>query len=197
MSSQQQKAIAKPHFGNLIADLKREWSHGEVEMSKLRIVRATRHHLEPTSSLFDQYRQFYNQRSDLVSARGFLKKRMDRRESVLFLALVSGHVVGFAQLYPTFSSLAMKRVWILNDLFVTEGARGRGVATALLKRAKRLAETTKAKGLMLETARTNANAQSLYEKLGWKRNDLFYTYSLDVKSKLDRSNFERRIKTSV
>lgn len=149
-------------------------------MSKLRIIRATTRHLEPIAVLFDRYRQFYSQQSDLASARKFLKKRMDTSESVLFVALISGQAVGFTQLYPSFSSLSMRRIWILNDLFVTEGARGRGVATALLRRSKRLAKATGAKELILETAKTNIKAQSLYKRLGWKRNYNFYTYSLDA-----------------
>lgn len=130
--------------------------------------------------LFDAYRQFYRQPGDLAGAADFLRQRLERNESVVFLALLDGATVGFTQLYPCFSSTSMKRLWILNDLFVVPEARRSGVAKALMERARQLALQTSAEGLALETAVDNHNAQRLYAQLGWVRDEEFFRYSLRV-----------------
>jgi ribosomal protein S18 acetylase RimI-like enzyme len=130
--------------------------------------------------LFDAYRQFYDQPSDLALARAFIGARLERGESTVFLAERDGRPVGFVQLYPVFSSTAARprRLWLLNDLFVAPEARGGGVARALMQRARQLAEETDAVGLELATAHTNTAAQRLYESLGWRRDEKFPRYEL-------------------
>lgn len=130
--------------------------------------------------LFDAYRRFYGRPSDPAAGRRFLLRRSARKESVVFLARSGRAVLGFTQLYPTFSSLTLKRVWILNDLYVVPEGRRRGVAAALMTRALRLARETGAEGLFLETAVGNKAARRLYEKLGWKREREFYRYNFDL-----------------
>lgn len=128
--------------------------------------------------LFDGYRVFYKQASDAAAAQQFLQDRLANDESVIFIARVGDRAVGFTQLYPSFSSVALQRIWILNDLFVAPHARGRGVAEALLRRAAQFAKETQTKRLVLSTATHNIAAQRLYEKLGWQRNTAFYHYEL-------------------
>jgi ribosomal protein S18 acetylase RimI-like enzyme len=132
--------------------------------------------------LFDAYRQFYDLPSDPALARDFIAARLEREESVVFLAERDGRPVGFVQLYPLFSSTAARprRLWLLNDLYVAPEARGSGVARALMKRARRLAEETDAVGLELATAHTNLAAQRLYESLGWRRDEKFPRYELTL-----------------
>ena len=149
-------------------------------MSKVTITKASTEMVEVVVPLFDAYRQFYEQPSDLEGARDFLAERLGRGESVIFLAREGGQCVGFAQLYPSFSSSSMQRIWILNDLFVLASARGHGVGRALLEQSKRLATETGAKELTLETAKNNLKAQRLYEGCGWKRDDVFCKYYLSV-----------------
>lgn len=134
--------------------------------------------------LFDAYRQFYEQAADLARARQFIQERLANEQSVVFLALMDGDDgptgMGFVQLYPTFSSISLKPMWILNDLFVTPDARKQGVGRALMDRAKQLALETNALGLTLETAIDNTPAQRLYEQLGYEREEEFYTYYLAI-----------------
>lgn len=144
------------------------------------IVRASVEHLDILAGLFDGYRQFYQQPSDVAEARVFLQARLANEESVILLALGEQGGMGFTQLYPTFSSVSMKRLWVLNDLFVASHARRLGVGEALLERARVFAAETGAKGLMLETAVDNLTAQRLYERLGWQRDTEFYVYTLSV-----------------
>ncbi len=128
--------------------------------------------------LFDGYRQFYQQTSDLPLALAFIGERLTLRESVILLAQdEAGHAIGFTQLYPSFSSISARRLWILNDLFVVPDARGKKVGRALLDAAKAHAIATQAKGLQLSTAFDNP-AQKLYESAGYERDQVFYHYSL-------------------
>jgi len=137
--------------------------------------RAGRKDIDDLSVLFDKYRIFYKQRSDVDSARSFLKKRMKRKESVIFVAEERNELIGFTQLFPIFSSVSMKRTWLLNDLYVNERSRGIGAATKLLDAAKEFGAETNSKWLILQTAADNFTAQKVYEKNGWiKETDLFY-----------------------
>ena len=132
--------------------------------------------------LFDAYRQFYERPTDLELSRAFLADRLERGESVVFLAEEDGMGLGFVQLYPLFSSTAPhpRRLWLLNDLFVAPDARGRGIGRELMNRARQLAEDTGACGLELATGRTNLNAQALYESVGYHRDDDFLRYELTL-----------------
>jgi GNAT superfamily N-acetyltransferase len=147
------------------------------------IRRASVEDLHAVATLFDAYRQFYGQRSDVAAARTFLSERLRRGESVIFLAVADepgGEAVGFTQLYPSYSSVSMKRLWILNDLFVHPDARRGGVGRRLLERARVWAVETQATGLTLATAVTNSAARSLYESCGWRLDDEFRHYQLLV-----------------
>ena len=148
--------------------------------SSVRIVRAAAKDADRVAPLFDAYRQFYKQKSEPAAARAFITDRLKRGESVIFVALSGEKAVGFVQLYPCFSSTAMKRMWILNDLFVTPEARRGGAARVLMERARQWAVETKADGLWLETAVNNHPAQRLYESLGWKRDNDFYRYLMPL-----------------
>ncbi|MEQ9301958.1 MAG: GNAT family N-acetyltransferase [Cyclobacteriaceae bacterium] len=141
----------------------------------IRIVQATETHLDLLMPLFNDYRQFYGQESDIMGARIFLQRRIDKKESVIFLALEEDKGVGFTQLYPTYSSVSMQKFYILNDLFVSEEHRNKGIGERLLHQAKRFTADFKLKGLALETASDNP-AQKLYERLGWIRDTDFYHY---------------------
>jgi ribosomal protein S18 acetylase RimI-like enzyme len=145
----------------------------------VRIVRAAQKDLDNLVPLFDGYRQFYGHRPDLPAARAFLSERIERDESVIYVAYTGPRkAAGFTQLYPSFSSVSMKPLWVLNDLFVSTDIRRGGVGRALLERARQLAVETGAKGLVLSTGVANKPAQTLYESCGWQRDDEFFHYHL-------------------
>lgn len=118
--------------------------------------------------LFNAYREFYNQPSDLEQAEQFLKERLQKEESIIFLAYLDAQPVGFVQLFPIFSSVAMKKAFLLNDLFVAEHARKQGVAMRLIEECYAYCKNEDARYITLETATDNKQAQKLYEKLGMK-----------------------------
>ena len=136
-------------------------------MSDLAITRAGPADLDALSVLFDGYRQFYGQPSDLPRARDWLRSRLRVGESVVLVAKRGEKTVGFAQLYPMFSSVRTARTWILNDLFVDSAARRGGVARALLDAAAAFAREDGAAGISLETTRDNDAARALYRAAGW------------------------------
>jgi len=147
----------------------------------MHIVRATQEHLDILVNLFDQYRLFYRRQSDLVGATRFLGERIERGDSTIFLALsTQKEAMGFTQLYPSFSSVSMQRLWILNDLYVSDDHRRKGVAKALMDQAKKLAVETKAKGIILETEVANTSARPLYESLGYRRDENYLHYALTL-----------------
>lgn len=126
--------------------------------------------------LFDGYRQFYGQPSERDRVRGFLSERLTQGDSVLLIAEADGRAVGFTQLYPSFSSVSMARIFILNDLFVRPEARRSGVARLLLEAAAGRAREAGAIRLTLSTAHTNTAAQALYTSAGWERDAVFSVY---------------------
>jgi ribosomal protein S18 acetylase RimI-like enzyme len=144
----------------------------------MEVFQACSEHLEEVSKLFDQYRVFYNSSSDHEAARRFLGERFEKRDSTIFVASIDGCIVGFTQLYPSFSSVSMKRVWILNDLFVDENHRGSGIAKSLMSTAENFARETGAIRVILATQISNVAAQLLYESRGYTKDKEFYHYAL-------------------
>jgi GNAT superfamily N-acetyltransferase len=140
--------------------------------------RATGVDLDLLTPLFDGYRRFYGEASDLDLARRFLGERLGLGDTVLILAETGGRAVGFTHLFPVFSSTRCRRLWLLNDLFIDPASRTRGAGRALLLAARAHAEATGACGLELATAHTNIAARRLYESLGWKLDQTFRHYEL-------------------
>ena len=141
------------------------------------IIEANISHLAGIAPLFDAYRIFYKQASDLESSKQFLKDRILNKESIIYVAYKEKEAVGFTQLYPLFSSVSLKPMYLLNDLYVISDCRGNGIGEALINKAKALCETEQNKGLALQTATDNP-AQKLYERLGFVLDhDLYYYWT--------------------
>ena len=147
----------------------------------MQIIRATEKNLDGLVTLFNGYMMFYRQASNPESYRRFLKERLINDEAIVFLAMEGDDTpMGFTLIYPSFSSVSQGRIYVLNDLFVHENHRQKGVATALLDAAAHFGRSNGGIRLTLETELTNLNAQKLYEKEGWIRNDDHYFYDLEL-----------------
>jgi [ribosomal protein S5]-alanine N-acetyltransferase len=137
--------------------------------------------IERVAPLFDAYRQFYGLEPSLALARQFMESRLLRAESVVLLAEApDGGVLGFVQMYPSYSSLRAARICVLYDLFVVPGARRLGVGRSLMHAAAAEARRMGAVAMVLSTAKTNLGAQRLYESLGWQRDEHFDEYGLSL-----------------
>ncbi|MCT1539088.1 MULTISPECIES: GNAT family N-acetyltransferase [Lysinibacillus] len=144
----------------------------------MKICMVTQQTMRDVVPLFNAYREFYGQSSDLQQAEQFIQERVMGAESIIFLAYLEEEPVGFAQLFPVFSSVAMKRAFLLNDLFVAKQARKQGVAQALMEQCYIYCQQEDARYMMLETARDNVQAQKLYEKMGMTIDETVYYYSI-------------------
>jgi GNAT superfamily N-acetyltransferase len=144
------------------------------------IRKATAHDLPQLTTLFDGYRVFYGKHSDLAGAKNFLSERLDAGDSEIFVAEDEHILTGFVQLYPLFSSVRMKRLWLLNDLFVSSAFRGKGISVKLIDEAKALCKSTNACGMYLETAKNNNIGNTLYPRSGFVLNDAHNFYDWEV-----------------
>jgi ribosomal protein S18 acetylase RimI-like enzyme len=129
--------------------------------------------------LFDQYRVFYKQPSDITLAKNFIQARLDNHESVIS----QPKPVGFTQLYPTYSSVRVVKNWILNDLYVDNSYRKQGIGEKLIRTAMSFAKENNAKFVELSTAVDNYTAQSLYEQIGFEKQKPetdFFTYRIKL-----------------
>ena len=154
------------------------------QSGSIEIVVASLADIDTLLPLFVGYREFYRNPPEVERSREFLHQRLTQKDSAILLAWlkdgVSRQAAGFVQLFPAFSTGAMKRIWILNNLFVNPAARRKGVGSMLLEQARRYAIETQSSRLTLKTEVTNHPAQALYESLGWKRDERFFSYDLTV-----------------
>ena len=154
---------------------------------------ATMHVQQAIAELFDQYRQFYDQAASLELAKTFIAERLSNKDSSILVAAGDGDggagaitsdvqkLIGFCQIYPSFCSVALAKIGVLYDLFVTPDARKTGAGRALMLAAHDYAAKNGMARLDLTTAKNNVKAQALYESLGWVRDEVFYVYSKDFK----------------
>jgi ribosomal protein S18 acetylase RimI-like enzyme len=149
-------------------------------MSNITVRQSVLSDIEALAPLFDGYRQFYSRPSDISAVREFLLARFNHGESVLFIAHEGNTPVGFTQLYPSFSSVSLARVFVLNDLFVHEQARRKGVASKLMSAATDFAKSLGAVRVSLSTSTSNETAQALYQSAGWKRDEQFFVYHFAI-----------------
>ena len=145
-------------------------------MSNIAVHQATIFDLELLVPLFDAYRQFNDCDSSVDTAREFLRARLNHGDSILFVAMDEGEAVGFALLYPSFSSLSMRRIFSMNDLYVEKAARRKGTALRLMTAAVDYASAVGAEKISLRIAPHNFAAQALYTSTGWEPDEQFQVY---------------------
>lgn len=133
--------------------------------------------LPQLTGLVEQYRAFYNQEPNELT-KDYLSSRLTNNEIVTFVAQVDGDLVGFANCYPTFSTVSLSEIWLLNDLFVDPAHRGKHIADELVQTAEQAARLAGATRIWLRTAHTNTPAQALYEGRGWVQDEVFRRYDL-------------------
>jgi ribosomal protein S18 acetylase RimI-like enzyme len=143
------------------------------------IKQATLSEVDALAPIFHEYRQISiscEDRDQIEDSKKWLYERISNREAVVFIAVDDGQVVGFGNLYKGFSSISLKKYWILNDLYVAPEYRGKGYAKSLISKIHQHALTSGAKGIELETAHSNTSAQALYESVGYLANQLYKRY---------------------
>ena len=145
------------------------------------IIRANENHFDELARLFNLYRIFYEEKSNYEQAYNFIRSRIQKNESVIYVAKnEDSQLIGFVQLYPSFCSVALIPILILYDLYLDDNHRGKGIGRALMKQASKHAKGNGFKRLELSTAITNVIGQSLYESLNYERDEDFYHYALEL-----------------
>uniref|UniRef100_A0AAU2JR66 GNAT family N-acetyltransferase n=1 Tax=Streptomyces sp. NBC_00049 TaxID=2903617 RepID=A0AAU2JR66_9ACTN len=143
--------------------------------SKVVVREAGEADVDTAAGLFRGYLDFYEvDVKDPDHPRAFLAERIANGESLVLLAdsdsdAEGTRTVGLAQVYRTFSSLALRPVWILSDLYVDPSGRRTGAGRALLREVLRRAAEAGVSGVQLETGYDNTVAQGLYEAEGFVR----------------------------
>ena len=146
-----------------------------------KIIKATKENIEQVGKLFDLYREFYKYKSNIRESTNYISDRINNNESTIFLSLSENNIPsGFVQLYESFGSLHLGKIVILYDLYVSKEFRKLGIGEELMKRSLLYAESIGAKSIELSTAKDNMTAQSLYEKIGYIKDNEFYSYSYDI-----------------
>jgi GNAT superfamily N-acetyltransferase len=132
--------------------------------------------------LIAAYQRFYEvENPDDDRNRDFFRRFLAPSDDGLILGAYDeqGQLRGYACLYWFFSSTRPSESVLLNDLFVSADARGRGVGRSLIEAALEVARERGASHLEWSTAPDNRTAQALYDDTGAERSE-WITYELPV-----------------
>ncbi len=128
--------------------------------------------------LLDAYRTFYGEPSNALAVQAFVRERFQKRDTQFFVARANdGTLFGFAHLLLSLDTLSLRPIGILEDIYVTEAARGRGVGGALLDAAETYARECGLARLTLSTAHQNRTAQRLYLAKGYVPDQRFRSFN--------------------
>lgn len=100
----------------------------------------------------------------------FLSAQLRRDDALVLVAEREGQIVGyvFAAIEPQSWKELREKAGFIHDVFVDEGARGTGAATALLEAAAGWLADRGMPRIILWTAATNGAARRLFERLGFR-----------------------------
>jgi GNAT superfamily N-acetyltransferase len=148
------------------------------------IRKATIQDLDQLTVMFDKYLVFYKRPSNTTNQKAFLKERIENNEAIIYIAFddeTKDKAIGFTLIYPTFSSLLLSKILILNDLYVDPSIRKNGIGEKLINQTIELAKELGVNLIRLRTAKNNVIAQSLYLKTGFIRDKFSYTFDYTIK----------------
>lgn len=141
----------------------------------MRIYRATLSDLESIVPLYHAYRAFYGLAIDDHGVRRFLTEHLEKQDTYLFVAATQeGELMGFAQLFQSYSIYNLGNYFVLNDLYVASEHRRAGVGRTLLHHVQEFARAQRARGILLETGHDNHAAQALYRSMDFKEMDSLF-----------------------
>ncbi len=144
----------------------------------MQIIKAILTDLQQIEPIFNLYRSFYGEEKNTEATLKFLEQRIKKNESMILFAKENEEILGFVQIFNSFSSATLSRTFILNDLYVIESARNRGIASALIAKVLEQAKMDNCSRVSLSTANNNP-AKKLYEKIGFRESKFkFYNYVL-------------------
>jgi GNAT superfamily N-acetyltransferase len=109
-----------------------------------------------------------------------LRDELGRPDRVIeaILAFLDGKAVGMAVIFPTYSTFAARRGLYLEDIYVREDYRNRGIATAILRFIARTAVQRRFARVEFNVLLWNTVAIEFYETLGATPTSAWTTYRL-------------------
>lgn len=146
----------------------------------MRIIQASLEHLDQLTPMFVDYREFYNAMPQQEDSKAFLTERLNKQEAIILLAIENDVALGFCLVYPSFSSVLLRPIWILNDMYVTEESRRKQVANKLLKALAKQARENNVVRLRVSIHASNEIAQRLYESADFLEDQNFRSYILPL-----------------
>lgn len=146
----------------------------------MRITAATLSNLDQLTPMFVHYRELYGAMPQPEASKDFLVERITKQETIILLAFEGDKLLGFCLVYPSFSSVSLRPMWILNDLYVAEAARRKHVANQLLKAIAKQARDNNAVRLRVSISASNAIAKRLYEAADFSEDQNFRSYILPL-----------------
>ncbi|MCG8683472.1 MAG: GNAT family N-acetyltransferase [Desulfobacterales bacterium] len=147
----------------------------------MKIEQLTEKYIDQLVYVVDEYRKFCGFAPSQKNTKEFFLNLLRTNQSITFIAVSNeNEVMGFINLYPSYSTLALKRILILNDLGVSNHFRRLGVAQALIKHVLEYARSSGAIRVELKTEKTNKNAQQLYADIGFQIDDENIYYRVPV-----------------
>ncbi|HZJ92152.1 MAG TPA: GNAT family N-acetyltransferase [Thiopseudomonas sp.] len=146
----------------------------------MRIIQASLEHLDQLTPMFVDYREFYNAMPQQEDSKAFLTERLNKQEAIILLAIENDAALGFCLVYPSFSSVLLRPIWILNDMYVTEESRRKQVANKLLKALAKQARENNVVRLRVSIHASNEIAQRLYESADFLEDQNFRSYILPL-----------------
>ena len=135
--------------------------------------------IDQVAVLLEEFRLLYGAPPDLEKTLQYLKDRFENEQSKIFIALDGNEYLGFCQMYPTFSSISLKKLYILKELYVVKSHRKKGVAKELIQHAEKSAKRFNTIGLIIETRITNQSALKFYDSVGYLKEGEHIYYYLD------------------
>ncbi len=148
--------------------------------TELTINRCNINDLNTLAPLFDAYRQHFKQTSDLDGVKAYLKQRLEAEEAIVYLVGSDEICHGFVLLYPSFSSIGLAPIWMLNDFYLHSGSNKRLMAKQLLDR---IGEDCKAAGAIrieVTTRKENHRLHKLYKDYGFEKDYKYDHYFLQL-----------------
>jgi len=146
----------------------------------MRIIQASLEHLDQLTPMFVDYREFYNAMPQQEDSKAFLSERLNKKEAIILLAFENDAPLGFCLVYPSFSSVLLRPIWILNDMYVTEESRRKQVANKLLQAVAKQARESNVVRLRVSIHASNEIAQRMYESANFLEDQNFRSYILPL-----------------
>ncbi len=151
-------------------------------MTEMRIVPVDATNAEKYVELVEALVNFEHLEPPNEEARGRLVRdaTADERPFRAFLALADDEAVGYVTFFFTYSTFLAKRTLFLEDIFVLEQHRGRGIGTQLFRFCVGEAEKAGCRRMEWTALDWNEPAHRFYEGQGAKRLDwLLFRLSVD------------------